>query len=174
MLSLSSLLPVGSDNEASAHGFSWEVVSIICLDRPLVRHKLNIFIQNINDYQKHCKTPFFWEALLSRDFPVEFNEERHGYHNTGVASLRCLLAKVFMEIHCPGSILLRRNSFFFTLPWCSVLALGKQPSASWCLGGRTMVTLFCSQMGCAQQAEGEQSYPASLLPNRQLLLKDHG
>lgn len=59
---------------------------------------------------------FFWEALLVRDFPVEFDEERHGYHNSYVTSLRCLLATVFMEMYCPSSSLLRWNSFFFILP----------------------------------------------------------
>lgn len=108
---------MGGDNEASVHGFSWEVVPIICLDRQLVRYKLNVFIQNRNDYQKHCKVQFFWEALLTRDFPVESDKQRHGYHNSCVTSLRCLLAKVFMKRYCPSSSLLRRKSFFFILPW---------------------------------------------------------
>lgn len=34
-----------------------------------------------------------------------------------MTSLRCLLAKVFMEKYCPTSSPLRRKTFFFILPW---------------------------------------------------------
>lgn len=77
------------------------------------------------------KKNFFWEALLSRNFPVEIGKERHGHPNSYMPSLRCLLVKVFLEMYCPWMSSLRWKSFS-VLPW--FMEKG-HPSGSWQITG---------------------------------------